>query len=213
VDADAVQRFARQIALPEIGAAGQERLCAARVAVVGAGLTAEVVARYLAAAGVGTMVMIGASDNPALEAAMRASNPAVTVAHQPWPGADGDDWVAALEGAALVVRSGFDDDPMLRAAQRLGIPAVITAAGDDVVDVLSFPNPRPSPEVSLQVATTPRRPAPAGAAAVVAATLAAAEAVRALAGAGAPPEANARHLRLPLDGGPIKSQDIPWGSK
>ena len=49
------RRYARQIALPEIGPEGQARICAARVAVVGADLAAETAALYLRAAGVGTV--------------------------------------------------------------------------------------------------------------------------------------------------------------
>ena len=48
-----VERYSRQLILPEVGPGGQERLGAARVAVVGEGAAAEAVVAYLAAAGVG----------------------------------------------------------------------------------------------------------------------------------------------------------------
>jgi hypothetical protein len=56
LDAPALQRYARQITLPEIGLEGQERLAAARVAVLGGDRAARTAALYLAAAGVGTIV-------------------------------------------------------------------------------------------------------------------------------------------------------------
>lgn len=57
------EKYARQIILPELGAAGQQRLAAASALAVGAGGLGAPVLQYLAAAGVGT---IGVMDGDAV---------------------------------------------------------------------------------------------------------------------------------------------------
>ncbi|KRD79689.1 molybdopterin-synthase adenylyltransferase MoeB [Lysobacter sp. Root983] len=55
--ADFYDRYSRHLRLPEVGEDGQRRLQAARVAMVGAGGLGSPAAYYLAAAGIGTLVL------------------------------------------------------------------------------------------------------------------------------------------------------------
>jgi adenylyltransferase/sulfurtransferase len=57
MDDERLLRYSRQIMLPEIDAAGQERLAAARVLVVGLGGLGSAASIYLAAAGTGHLVL------------------------------------------------------------------------------------------------------------------------------------------------------------
>jgi hypothetical protein len=178
-----VQRFSRQIALPEVGPEGQARICSARVLVVGAGAVAETAATYLRAAGIGEVIA-------------RAAAPA-----------DGPTWLAALDQIDLVVRVGFDDDAMLGAAQRRGLPVVVARATPAQIDLVSFPRRAPAPNASLEIRPEAAVPSAPSAADVVAGTLAAAEALVRLAAIDGD-IGRVRHLRLPLDGGAPVAQEL-----
>jgi molybdopterin/thiamine biosynthesis adenylyltransferase len=99
-----IERYSRQIILEEVGAAGQEKLLASRVLIIGAGGLGAPVGLYLAAAGVGTLGVVdgdkvelsnlqrqvihhtadvGALKVASAAAKMRAINPDVTVREHP----------------------------------------------------------------------------------------------------------------------------------
>jgi adenylyltransferase/sulfurtransferase len=81
---DQIDRYSRQIVLPEVGAAGQERLLAASATVLGSGAIAGVAARYLAGAGIGRVSV----NQPALADELRRLNPGVAIGTAPAAGAD-----------------------------------------------------------------------------------------------------------------------------
>lgn len=58
LSADQCQRYARQISLPEIGAAGQNKLLASRVLLIGVGGLGSPAGYYLAAAGIGALGLV-----------------------------------------------------------------------------------------------------------------------------------------------------------
>lgn len=80
-----IERFSRQIILPQIGGAGQQRLLDASVALGGRGPTLEIAALYLAGSGVGRIALHGRADR--LAAALIELNPEVRITvHTEAPG-------------------------------------------------------------------------------------------------------------------------------
>lgn len=137
------ERYGRQLLLPELGVAGQQRLKAARVLMVGAGGLGSPAALYLAAAGVGNLrihdpdrversnlhrqVLHGEADvgRPKVESAaarLQALNPDIAV--QAVPAAlDADSLESELAGVDVVV-DGSDN-----LATRYRVDAACRAAG------------------------------------------------------------------------------------
>ncbi|MCG5055700.1 MAG: hypothetical protein KA712_22310 [Myxococcales bacterium] len=232
------RRYARHVALPEIGPEGQERFLRATVLLVlarhgepqGASLALETAALYLGFAGVTRFAVVadGPDANGATPAALRlveALRQALPQAHftlVPRP-LTGTAWQIALGGISVGVRADFEDDAFVLACRDLGMPAVVARApsrdSDTPLDLLSLrpagPSGAQAPSVPPPSVSSPDTPDQSGA--VLAGTLAAAEALWVL--AGRPPGDEAatatgvmRHLRLPLApfNAPPVTQNIPW---
>ncbi|XP_059050331.1 uncharacterized protein LOC131845304 [Achroia grisella] len=89
----AIERYSRQILLSDIGVAGQEKLCSAKVLLVGAGGLGCPAAMYLAGAGVGE---IGIVDYDAVD---------LTNIHRQILHGEGDQHISKAESAAQTLRS------------------------------------------------------------------------------------------------------------
>jgi len=128
---DFYDRYSRHLRLPEVGEAGQRKLQAARVAMVGAGGLGSPAAFYLAAAGIGTLVLadddvvdrsnlqrqilhtedrIGVAKVESARIALNALNPRVRV--ETFAERISSDNVERLIGEADVVFDGADNFPV-----------------------------------------------------------------------------------------------------
>jgi hypothetical protein len=119
---DQIERYSRQILLPEIGGRGQERLLASRVALAGAGELAAGAARYLVGAGIGELRLDPAA-LAALGGGLERLNPDATVAAG---AADADTTVIAAADLALPAL-----EALARQARRVGVPLVAAARSRD----------------------------------------------------------------------------------
>lgn len=141
------ERYARHVALAEIGAVGQGRLRAARVLIVGLGGLGCPAAQYLAGSGIGTLMLndfdrvdlsnlprqilfgdeaIGLLKTEAAAAALARLNPGVCV--ERWSERLGDDQLAAAAAAADVVLDCTDNF-----ATRLAVNRACVAAAKPLV--------------------------------------------------------------------------------
>ncbi|HEX8776505.1 MAG TPA: molybdopterin-synthase adenylyltransferase MoeB [Rhodanobacter sp.] len=150
LDADAAERYARQLRLPQVGEAGQARLAAAKIVLLGAGGLGAPAALYLAAAGVGQLTLVdddrversnlhrqvihadarvGMAKTESARVALNALNPRVRIESRN-ERLRADNVERLLDGHDLVI-DGADNFParylLAAATQRLKLPMVYGA--------------------------------------------------------------------------------------
>lgn len=150
LDADATERYSRQLRLPQVGEAGQAKLGAAKIALLGAGGLGAPAALYLAAAGVGQLTLIdddrversnlhrqvihadarvGMAKTESARLTLAALNPRVRIETRE-ERLRADNVERLLSGHDLVI-DGADNFParylVAAATQRLGLPMVYGA--------------------------------------------------------------------------------------
>lgn len=176
-----VDRYSRQIVLPEIGGRGQERLLAATVCLRGGGPLLDTAARYLAGAGIGALRL----DDPRLVAVLRALNDDVDV------------HAGGVDGATAVIATGLDVDALAAcsAAARAGGAPLIAAGLSGSGGWLLQGNGCPACAAHAAAERTPYRAALAPVAAGVLGALAALAVLR-------------RVLGRAVDGAPLAWLDV-----
>jgi molybdopterin/thiamine biosynthesis adenylyltransferase/rhodanese-related sulfurtransferase len=115
-------RYARQLALPEVGEAGQRRLLASKVLLVGAGGLGSPAALYLAAAGVGRLTLV---DDDRVE----RSNLQRQILHT--DARTGDPKVVSAQATLAALNPGVEVVPLQLRLDEANVEAVL--AGHDVV--------------------------------------------------------------------------------
>ncbi|MBI4519121.1 MAG: ThiF family adenylyltransferase [Deltaproteobacteria bacterium] len=129
-----IERYSRQIVLPEIGARGQQRLLATALAVVAARGEAPALP-YLVAAGAGRLGLMNLTTSACARAAIAVTNPDTTVVSLT-NCSDAPALQDSLRPYQAVIDGGESGElraALNRACVALGIPLVAgTAAGDEV---------------------------------------------------------------------------------
>lgn len=185
-DEDFYDRYSRHLRLPEVGEAGQRKLESARVVVLGAGGLGSPAAYYLAAAGVGTLVMadddvversnlqrqilhaddrIGMSKLDSAAQALRGLNPRVNLEGLP-ERVTSSNVEALLEGADVVLdgADNFQVRYLLNdACVKLAIPLVYGAVQRFQGQVSVFDAGRRRGQAPCYRCLFPQPPAPADA--------------------------------------------------
>lgn len=164
-----IDRYSRQIVLPEIGGRGQEVLLRSAVCIVGSGEVASTAALYLGAAGIGRILCVAATAHDAvatatLAAAVAAVNPEIAVeandqaltAARPHPGFAVDVFVETTGDRSVLARI---NDLALTAGRPLvtgvalagtGVVSVYRAHAADGACALCRPvEPSPAPDAVL----------------------------------------------------------------
>ena len=171
-----IARWARQLLVPGFGAAGQERLLASRVRVIGADGLAGTALLYLAQAGIGTIWIddpettapadaggwllgpraVGQPRGEAAVAALRPFSSLVTIA--PYP-------IGGVPTAVLILASSSAQAlATAEVARRTGVPHVVVEADAEGGTVASIPVGAPCYACARGAAGAGRPPAPAAAA-------------------------------------------------
>jgi molybdopterin/thiamine biosynthesis adenylyltransferase len=115
-----IERYSRQIVLPEVGARGQQRLLAATVALAGASALAAHAGRYLAGAGVGHLLLVEPGD-ARIAAELATLNPEIALSTV--PGAPMADAIVAADLAAPA------RDALARQARASTVPLIGVGMG------------------------------------------------------------------------------------
>lgn len=169
---DQIDRYSRQIILPEVGGIGQEKLLAARVFLAGGATFTAWTARYLAAAGVGAIEIAGAEAE--LLAELRALDGGVRAANA---GLDR----AAETSAAIIDRSAPAAGDLSGRAWDAGVPVILVGGNDDGGWITALSASHPASACSRCADAAANAAAPA-----LLATLAATEAIKSILAVGAP---------------------------
>ena len=107
-----IERYCRQIVLPEVGSRGQQALLGTAAAVAGDGLLARLACLYLTAAGIGRLDLLCARPSQQLRdlgRELRDLDPGLSTAIVPLSAAVGTDWARPY---AILLRAdlGYEEN-------------------------------------------------------------------------------------------------------